>query len=292
MNGYRRMKDKTLGIVGLGYVGQAVYHGFANFFNISTYDINKNSTCNSLEELCSETNIIFVCLPTPMKESGECDISIVEGVMQKLNSVCTGHLIILKSTLPPTTTDKLAEKCNNLCIVFNPEFLTEANYLRDFIECNRVILGGKPADTSKVRKIYETRFSYKQIIETSSTVAEMVKYTGNTFLATKVSFANEISEICNKIGINYNEVAKYTMLDERVGKTHWKVPGPDGHYGFGGSCFPKDINGLIYFAKNIGSEPSILKAAWNKNLKVRPEKDWEKLEGRAIIKNKGDKNEQ
>jgi UDPglucose 6-dehydrogenase len=283
------MINNTLGIVGLGYVGEAIYHGFNKHYNIVTYDIAKDSTCKSISELCTQTNTVFVCLPTPMKENGQCDISIVKSVLKDLNVVCSGHLIILKSTLPPTTTEKFSKEFTNLSLVFNPEFLTEANYLTDFIECNRVILGGHPDATSRAREIYEKRFSYKRIVETSSTVAEMVKYVGNTFLATKVSFANEMNDICNKIDINYDEVVYCAIMDDRLGHTHWKVPGPDGHYGFGGSCFPKDVNGLIYFAKNIGANPSILEEVWSKNLKVRPEKDWEMLEGRAITKNKGNK---
>jgi UDPglucose 6-dehydrogenase len=114
----------------------------------------------------------------------------------------------------------------------------------------------------------------------------MVKYVANTFLATKVSFANEINQICKRSQIDYDDVIKLATLDERLGESHWEVPGPDGHYGFGGSCFPKDVNGLASFASQIGIEPSMLLATWHKNLEVRPEKDWESLIGRAITKEK------
>ena len=111
----------------------------------------------------------------------------------------------------------------------------------------------------------------------------MVKYMTNTFLATKVSFANEMFEICERLGIDYDKVTEYATYDERLGKSHWAVPGPDGHYGFGGSCFPKDINALIDVAKTkLDLYPHTLIGAWNTNLEVRPEEDWKKLRGRAV----------
>ena len=283
------MKDETLGIIGMGYVGQATYNGFSSAFAINTYDTAKASTFKTIEEICKLSSVIFVCVPTPMKDTGECDTSIVRTVLQELNNHCSEHLVVLKSTIPPKTTKTFAEEFENLSLVFNPEFLTESNYLRDFIDCNRVILGGHPDSTQRAKKVYQKRFSDKTIIETTSTVAEMVKYVANTFLATKVSFANEMKQICDVLDTDYDEVVRYATLDERLGHTHWSVPGPDGHYGFGGSCFPKDINGLIYSSKSLNYEPLLLEAVWSKNLKDRPEKDWEDLVGRAV--SKGDQDE-
>ena len=111
----------------------------------------------------------------------------------------------------------------------------------------------------------------------------MVKYTTNTFLSVKVSFANEMKMICDKIGIDYDKVTEYATLDERLGHSHWSVPGPDGHYGFGGSCFPKDINALIKVADELDIHPNMLIGAWETNLDVRPEEDWKKLKGRAVV---------
>ena len=104
------------------------------------------------------------------------------------------------------------------------------------------------------------------------------------FLATKVAFANEIFDICRGIDVDYEQVIDLARLDKRLGDSHWQVPGPDGKRGFGGSCFPKDINGLIAHARSVGVEPSLLKRVWANNLQVRPEKDWEKLVGRAVTK--------
>lgn len=111
----------------------------------------------------------------------------------------------------------------------------------------------------------------------------MIKYLANCFLATKVSFANEMYQICDKLGARYDKVIELATLDSRLGTSHWKVPGPDGHFGFGLTCFPKDINALIKLSEQLGVDPKMLKTAWEKNLEVRPEKDWEQLKGRAVL---------
>jgi UDPglucose 6-dehydrogenase len=279
----------NIGIVGLGYVGTAISKGLEGKFEIETYDKYKKSTCTGLAQLCAITDTIFVCVPTPMKPSGECDISIVKSVIYELNKYCKDHIIILKSTVPPTTTERFNKDCKQLTIVFSPEFLTEANYINDFIECNRIILGGPEKSTLHAKNIFLQCFPNKIYIRTDSTTAEIVKYIGNTFLATKVSFANEIKQVCDALNVDYNEVIEYAKLDSRLGPSHWAVPGPDGNLGFGGSCFPKDINALISLAEEKGLQPKVLRAAWNKNLEIRPERDWEDLIGRAI--SKGEKNE-
>jgi UDP-glucose 6-dehydrogenase len=132
--------------------------------------------------------------------------------------------------------------------------------------------------------VYSLAFPNVKIVKTGSITAEMVKYFTNTFLATKVSFANEMKQICDGLNIDYDKVVEYSTYDERLGKSHWAVPGPDGHYGFGGSCFPKDINALINVAKDkLDLYPNTLIGAWETNCEVRPEKDWEELKGRAVV---------
>ena len=110
----------------------------------------------------------------------------------------------------------------------------------------------------------------------------MVKYFLNCFLATKVSFANEMKTVCDAVDIDYDKVLEYALYDDRIGKTHFSTPGPDGKPGFGGSCFPKDLNALVYLMKNLEIDATLLQAVWDKNILLRPEKDWEKLLGRAI----------
>ena len=277
-----------IGILGQGYVGSAIKIGFEKKYKkLNTFDKYKesSSTVSSLEELTKSSNIIFICLPTPMKENGECDIGIVEKEIIKIDQNSTEpKIIVIKSTVPPGTTKKIDTKSKNINIVFNPEFLTEQNFIEDFKKQNRIVIGGNEKSVQVIEEVYKRVFPTTTIIKTDATTAEMIKYLTNTFLATKVSFANEIKMICDKIDVDYDEVVEYSLYDKRLGNSHWAVPGPDGKLGFGGSCFPKDINALIYFAKEKGLDLDLLQSVWETNLKVRPEKDWEDLKGRAVVK--------
>ena len=276
------MDNNTIGVIGQGFVGTAIREGFKNFVNIETYDKFKQSTCNSLEELSEKAEIIFVCLPTPMRKNGECDLSIVSNTIYKLNSFNNNNIAVIKSTVLPGTTEKFNKECQNLQVIFNPEFLTEANFIDDFKNQNRVIIGGPRPGTTKVKNLYRKCYPSASIIKTGSNTAEMVKYFTNCFLATKVSFSNEIRQICEKINVDYDKVVEYGLYDQRIGRTHFSSPGPDGKFGFGGSCFPKDVNALISFAEKVDVNPMVLKSTWGKNLEVSPERDWEQLKGRAI----------
>ena len=277
-----------IGIIGQGYVGTAVKTVFEKFYEVETYDLDIDKcSVDYLEDIVELTNIIFVCVPTPMKKDGSCDTSIVEAIVKDINDMVvsrnvSGRIVAIKSTIPPGTTEKLNKKCKNISIVFNPEFLTEANFIEDFKNQNRIIIGGPRPATTRLRQVYSLVFPNIPIIKTGSNTAEMVKYMTNTFLATKVSFANEMKMICDKFDIDYDKVVEYSIYDERLGKTHWAVPGPDGKLGFGGSCFPKDINALIHLCAELDIPARTLLGAWITNLEVRPEKDWELLRGRAI----------
>ena len=273
-----------LGIIGQGFVGTAVFEGLKEHFKIETFDIEKDSTCKSVEELSGKTDIIFLCLPTPMEKDGSCHLGIIEPVLESLDNLeNNGKIIVVKSTVPPGTTEKWNEKYSCLHIVFNPEFLTEANSIEDFKNQNRIILGGPRPATTKVRRIFKKAFPRVNIIKTGSTIAEMVKYFTNCFLATKVSFANDMYDICGGLGIDYDKVLEYSLHDNRIGNTHLEVPGPDGDRGFGGHCFPKDLNALIKLAESIGLEPQILECVKSTNDSVRENRDWEKQKGRAVI---------
>ena len=280
-----------IGIVGQGYVGTAAKSVFNKHYTTNTFDLNGNCNCSSMEELIDNSDIIFVCVPTPMKKDGSCDISIVESVVCELDELaltrqCSNRIIAIKSTIPPGTTNKLNKKYKYISVIFNPEFLTEANFIDDFKNQNRIIIGGERPASTKLRQVYSLAFPDATIVKTGSKTAEMVKYMTNTFLATKVSFANEMYQICDKLNIDYDKVVEYSTYDERLGKSHWAVPGPDGHYGFGGSCFPKDINALIKVADDLSVSNNVLCSAWDTNLQVRPEEDWKKLKGRAVVDDK------
>ena len=272
-----------IGIVGQGFVGTAVREGLKDYFKIETFDIAKESTCLSLQDVFDKSNILFVCLPTPMdKKTGACYIGIVESVLVSLNQYGK-KVVVVKSTIPPGTTAKWNEKFENLDIVFNPEFLTEANSINDFKNQNRIIIGGPKKAASKVRRVFVKAFPKVKIIKTDSTYAEMVKYVTNAFLSMKVSFANEMYQICEGLDVDYDKVIEYAMHDERLGYSHWSVPGPDGDFGYGGHCFPKDVRGLIRVAHEVNVSPRMLTATDMKNNDVRKNRDWEGMEGRAVV---------
>jgi len=237
----------------------------------------------------SFSKVYFVCVPTPMKADGSADLSVVENVLDELASVPGERVAVVKSTVPPGSTEKWNVKYDStgLRVVFNPEFLTEANALDDMRNQNRIILGGPRPWINQAKQVFQNAFPNVPIIKTSSTTAEMVKYLTNNFLTVKVSFANEMYQICQALehsgmNVDYDKVVEYAKYDERLGGSHWAVPGPDGKFGYSGSCFPKDINAMISVGDRLHVDTAVLDGAWKKNLEVRPERDWEHLVGRAV----------
>ena len=132
--------------------------------------------------------------------------------------------------------------------------------------------------------MFRKAFPTIPIVKTGYKTAEMVKYFINNFLTTKVLFANEMHEICNSLQIDYDKVVEYSLYDQRIGRSHLAVPGPDGDFGVGGHCFPKDLAAMIYLAESVELSAQILKCVQNKNEKIRTNKYWLSMEGRAISK--------
>tara|TARA_Y100001937_G_scaffold60426_1_gene82767 strand:+ start:258 stop:1088 length:831 start_codon:yes stop_codon:yes gene_type:complete len=273
-----------IGIIGQGFVGNAVYQKFKNYFDILTYDIDETKCNSDFHYIKKGCDTIFLCLPTPMYEDGTCNTSIVEIMLSQINGYGPNksYDIVIKSTVPPGTTEEWNERFKKLNIVFNPEFLTEANAVSDYENQSRIILGGPRPATTRLKRIFTKVFPKAHIIKTGSRHAEMVKYVTNAFLATKVSFANEMYEICQALDIDYDKVIEYAQHDDRLGKSHWAVPGPDGDFGYGGHCFPKDVKALISLANKYSLDPKILNAVDSKNDDVRNDRDWESMKGRAI----------
>ena len=277
-----------IGIVGQGYVGTAIKVGFKPHYDLETYDKydEDKSTCDLLK-MVETCEVIFVCVPTPMNNDGTCHTDIVESVVKEIDDrVLYANLkptVVIKSTISPGTTDRLHRKYKGVDVIFNPEFLTEANFVEDFRNQNRIILGGIRRGTTKLRQVYSKVFPKATIVKTGAKHAEMVKYFSNCFLATKVSFANEMKQICDGLDIDYDKVVEYATYDERLGKSHWAVPGPDGELGFGGHCLPKDISALIGVARKLGVQPVVLDAVNRLNLWIRKNRDWEQMRGRAVV---------
>jgi len=277
---------KTIGIIGNGFVGGAVANGLNSFADIRIYDaLKERSTHHYNDVVFSE--FVFVCLPTPMVdvEGGKCNLSIVEKFFSTLPSICEG-IFIIKSTVPIGTTEKLREKYPHLKIIHNPEFLTAAKANEDFVNADRHVIGGKEEWVKPLYDFYKMFFPDIPVITMQSTESECVKYFANCFLASKVMMFNEMRVLVDKINnINYDTIVEGVISDNRIGNSHYDVPGPDGDYGFGGTCFPKDINSLIHTMEEYNLDPIVLKSVWEQNKNYRNKWDWAEFES-AVLKEK------
>ena len=271
-----------IGIVGNGYVGTATGTGFATSAENQIFSYDKYKECShTLDEVVEKSDFIFICVPTPIfSDYSGMDMSIVEEVIGEVAERVdgSGKIIIIKSTSLPGTTKKMAEKYPQVDFAMNPEFLTQKNANADFLKPFRTVIGcEKPEVGEKVKALYQTILPPDQkYIITDTTSAELAKYMSNLMLASKVLLANEFYDLSQKVGANYNDVQKAVEADPRIG-THLGVPGPDGDRGFGGACFPKDTIGILGLAKQIGIDMSALQAIWDKNLKIRKNRDWEEM---------------
>lgn len=267
-----------IGIVGYGIVGQALAYGFSGA-DIHIYDKYKQKKgFDTLPEVARHSEFIFICLPTPAKgKDGSIDLSIIEKNIAQLSRFTsgTGKIIVIKSTVIPGTTLSFIKKYPKGLFAFNPEFLTEANYLEDFVNADRTVIGATRDEAlHRLVTLYKGRFPKIPIFTTDPTTAEMVKYVSNCFLATKVIFANEMYDICQKLGIKYAEVKKMVTADRRIEDSHLDVTSLRG---FGGKCLPKDLLALRAVIRGKGVDTTLLDAVWKKNLRIRRVRDWEKI---------------
>jgi len=279
---------QTLGIIGNGFVGSAIASGFSLHADIKIYDIDvRNSTHSFLEVI--ESDFVFVCVPTPMNlETSKIDLTIMDSVFNNIfeSKQRQDNILIIKSTMTPGSVEKYINLYPNLNIVHSPEFLTERSARLDFINASRIILGGEHEHTSKVAHFFRTRFPATKIIQTDVTTAQFIKYMNNCFFAVKVSFMNELRQAADVLNVDWESAMIGFMSDGRVGNSHLDVPGHDGSLGFGGKCFPKDLNAFMECFKQNGVDPKVMTAAWQKNLEVRKERDWESIVGAVSNDNK------
>ena len=274
------MNPATVGIVGNGFVGNALYQNLRDKVQCKVYDVDKNRSFNTLEEVV-EQEFIFVCLPTPMRKDGSCDLSILEKFFEDIEemdlNILEERTFIIKSTVPIGTTKRLAEKHSLTWIVHNPEFLTARNAVHDFKVAQRTVLGGDSLLTNRVAKLYWGYIYYGQdpeIIQCSSDESEAIKYFSNTFLAYKVAYFNKVYDVCEKLGMNYKYVRDGITMDRRIGTSHTKVPGIDRDRGFGGTCFPKDLSSLILQMEKHDLNADLLREVWKYNEEIRTIIDW------------------
>tara|TARA_B110000503_G_scaffold56043_1_gene89905 strand:+ start:264 stop:1064 length:801 start_codon:yes stop_codon:yes gene_type:complete len=260
-----------LGIIGHGFVGSAVDQGFTRECNKFIVDPKKNNnTVSQLNQFRPQAT--FICVPTPQQASGESNTDILETVCRQLNKI-KDNLIIIKSTVPGYVLQRIKETNTNLRMVYNPEFLTEKNYIKDFQNPSMHIFGGDTTDTELVLNLYNQHSTCSDcpVYHTNLMTASFVKYTINSFLATKVTFFNELYDAyCAAGGQDFAELTRMVATDKRIGSSHMSVPGNNGERGYGGSCFPKDTAALAYFAREILNLPfTQLETSININEKFR-----------------------
>jgi nucleotide sugar dehydrogenase len=264
------MNKTKIAVIGLGFVGGAIYDSFKNLqLVVELVGIDPAKGFNTPLSEIKDFDGVFLCVPSPQSETGECDSRIFESVLDDLDRADFMGVIISKVTAPPNVYIAAQEKYINL--VHAPEFLTAANAIEDYLHGKFAIIGGKVSAyrNEAERLIRLSQPKLETVKHCSIAEASLAKYTINSFLATKVVFMNEMAKLTESSGGDWNVVRDLINSDRRIGSSHTQVPGPDGQYGFGGHCFPKDTNALLKYAESKNLNLSVLDAAVKKNLIIR-----------------------
>ena len=258
-------KNPKIGIVGLGFVGGAIKESI-DTFSLVLVDKDPNKGTHTFADLMTCEGV-FVCVPSPTADDGSCDTSILESVLEQLKDY--KGVIISKVTAPPSVYERLNKQYPNL--VHSPEFLTAANAVMDYMNGRFAIVGGDVlAYRNEAERIIRLSQSNLQAVSHCSIKeAALTKYAINSFLATKVVFMNELYKLAEAQESDFNKIAYMMQLDDRIGNSHLKVPGPDGAFGFGGMCFPKDTSALLKYSESLGVNLNVLDSAVKKNTLLR-----------------------
>jgi len=248
-------EKRKIGIAGVGMVGGAVKKYFENKSNYELFLYDKGKGIGSPEEL-NKADYIYVCVPTPYN-GAKCDISIVEEVITQLDD---GKILIIKSTVIPGTTDIIQKKFPNQKVLFVPEFLTEETADQDMSYPDRQIIGYTKESFEHTAdiKLQLPLAPYVRIMPALE--SEMIKYATNCWFTLKVTYANQMYDLCEQTGIDYKMVLEGMAADKRIGRTHLKID-HKGYRGYGGKCLPKDSKALIAYAKENGISFKLLEEA-------------------------------
>ena len=240
--------EMKIAIIGFGFVGKATLNGLTN--DVETLLIDPKLGTSSKELKAFNPDFVFVCVPTPMGKNGSIDSNIIFDVIKDIEKYSPNTIAVIKSTITPDIVESILESKIN--IVYNPEFLRERTADEDFINSKMIIFGGTKEYCKKTADFYRnyTKCKCNDYQFMPADKASLLKYTVNSFLATKVLFFNEIHDLFERLDTNmsWEDFISVIQLDSRIGKSHMQVPGPDGRYGFGGACFPKDTNALYEFS--------------------------------------------
>lgn len=249
-------------IAGYGFVGKAVLEALKSKHELVIID-PKYSEDTIREHI--DADGIIICVNTPTGENG----IIAENLSNVLDQVPIYMPVLIKSTVTPAVVDAFKELYSTHSICYSPEFLRAKTATSDFLNQKYIVLGGTDPDSFWNELFLGTLPNCKMVFNCSEEEACLVKYTANSFLALKVSFFNQIYDICEKTGMDYDTVRHIVSQDIRIGPGHTLVPGPDNERGFGGACFPKDTTAFVHWANHYEATPTLVESAINYNNKVR-----------------------
>ena len=256
--------QKKFIIAGYGFVGKAVFEALIKENELRIVD--PAYTPNTIADHPDAEGVI-ICVGTPNDSEGGCDVSQIYNVLDQIPA----HMpVLIKSTVIPDKLEKIIKDFPNHSITYGPEFLRAATANEDFANQTYMILGG--SNTTIWQHLFKSSLKNLGpwgIITCTPTEASMIKYTINCFLSLKVAFFNQIYDMCQANGANFDNISNIIKNDPRIGTSHMQVPGPDGERGFGGACFPKDTNSFVKYALDLNTPIDILDTAVQYNKTIR-----------------------
>ncbi len=268
-----------IGIIGGGVVGQATARSYLEHVDeVRVYDtVKERRTCGHPLDVLEWADLVFVCLPTPQKKDDlACDTSVISNFFDWLDNGCRKVNYVLRSTVPIGYTKYLAERYKLPNLVHSPEFLTARCATVDAQLPTRNIIGnpGLPYKNDGncvdvLCALYRKRFPHVGVFLMSSDESEAVKLFQNSFFAVKVAYWNEVHCLATKLGLDWDVILEAILADGRIHPSHTKVPGPDGKFGFGGTCLPKDLANLVELIHANKLTPHVTEAAYERNLQDR-----------------------
>jgi UDPglucose 6-dehydrogenase len=250
-----------IGIVGYGIVGSAV----ANAFEQADCDLEIYDPMLGYENEVRGCDAVFVCVPSPSLADGSCDSTVLESALEMLAEY--PGVIISKTTATPDIYVRLQKQYPNL--VHSPEFLTQNNASEDFINGKLLVLGGDAWYCTKAHAVIKKAVQHSSVFKTDIATASLFKYVVNSYLALKVVAMNQYHGLAQALGVDWDQIAFMLASDSRIGASHLQVPGPDGEFGYGGMCFPKDVSAILKLAQQVSANMDLLTQAVNTNNMLR-----------------------
>jgi UDPglucose 6-dehydrogenase len=260
------MAMRTVGVVGLGVVGGTVARAFADA-GVPVRGYDRYLEIGTADELAG-CSVVFLCVPTPSNDREGHDLTEVWSAVREVEPhLESGTVVATKSTVPPGTSDALAEAFPRLEFVVAPEFLVATHPVETFTHPDRIVIGARSGEAATMVADLMTRVApTAPVVVVSPTEAELVKLCANAMLAAKVAMANELFEVCRRFGVSWSRIQGVVGMDRRIGPDHLSVTA---ERGFGGACLPKDLDGLIGAAGRTGYSATLLQEIAEFNRRVR-----------------------